>query len=428
MIGNVAIVMRGTLLAQIIGLLILPVMSRSFSPEAFGHFQVFQSLLGLALVIATFRYEIAIMRAETPRELGALLAICAGINLFAALLICAISLAAEIWVGRSFAEMFGFSVPFFATAFVIGGTLQYLGYFLAREKLFAASSNSKVVQALANAGTALALALARPVSIGIVLADVVGRAVGLLAMLGLSRRRLATATTRPQWADIAAAIKRYRDYPLVTVPSGLINMAGATLTSLMIYHYFDAATSGQFGLLERSATLPIGLIVVSVSQVYMSHLANDVRSGRANAIRRFNRLVVVLAMLALPVALVLIFLAPWLFAIVFGAGWEQAALFAQLMAPAYCLALIAGSINMTLLVVGRQKLQLVWEGARLIAMAALWAAGAYWQWGVETMVAGHSAVLTAFSLIMIGLASWAIRAAATARSDQIDLSAARELS
>lgn len=426
MIRSVATVMRGTVLAQMIGLLILPIMSRSFSPEAFGHFQMFQALLGLALVIATFRYEVAILRAETPRELSALLAVCAGINLLAALLIFGVSFVTELWVGQTFTDMFGFPASLFAIAFVSGGTLQYFGYLLTREQLFAASSNGKVLQAIGNAGTALTFALARPLSIGIVLADVVGRALGVLAMIALSYRHLRPLLERPSRSDVAAVMAKYRNYPLVTVPSGLVNMAGATLTSFMIYHYFDAATSGQFGLLERSATLPIGLIVLSVSQVYMAHLASDLRSDRANALGRFNNLVRVLTLVALPGVALLILLAPTLFAIVFGPGWEQAAYFAQLMAPTYGSSLVAGAINMTLLVVGRQKLQLSWEAARLVAMGGLWVTGTQLQWSVEVMVAGHSAILTIFSLLMIGLAAWAIRTAEEVRINDMDASAKRD--
>ncbi|WP_375390893.1 oligosaccharide flippase family protein [uncultured Sphingomonas sp.] len=409
MIRSVAIVMRGTVLAQGVGLLILPVLTRHFSPASFGQFQVFQSLLGLGLVAATMRYEIAILRAETSHELGALLMLCASINVLLAFVMLVGQFVYERLTGADFLATFGFPFFLIVAAFVFGGLIQYLGYFLVREKLFGQGSNSKVVQALANGGTALTLALTRPVVTGIVLADIAGRIGGALAMIALSYHRMRETVSRPSRADIFRTLTKYREYPLIAVPGGLVNMAGAMLTPIMIYKTFDAATSGQFGLLERSATLPIGLIAASVSQVYMAQLAGDLRAGGHAAVHRFNRLVGLLAMLAIPPAIIIALFAPWLFAFAFGPGWDQAAGFARLMMPAYSLSLVSGAVNMTLIVVGWQKMQLAWEIARLVTMTGLWVGGAQLGWSVGTMVAGHSAILTFFAAVTVGLSAWAVR-------------------
>jgi nitrate reductase gamma subunit len=81
------------------------------------------------------------------------------------------------------------------------------------------------------------------------------------------------------------------------------------------------------------------------------------------------------------------------------------------MMPAYFLSMLAGPINMTLIVVGWQKSQFAWEVSRLCAMAALWIGGAHLDWSIEIMVIGHAAVLTTFSIIMLCLAGWAIKTA-----------------
>lgn len=410
MLSSVAVVMRGTVLAQAVGILILPILARNFSPDAFGHFQIFQAILGLALVVATMRYEIAILRADGPEELGAVLGICFATNLTLTAIFSVGYLLYSAGTGWSFSDQFGFSFYYLIVGFLFGGFVQFWGYYLTREKLFGQSSNSKVVQALANATTALGIALTRPLNSGIVIADVAGRAAASAVMLALSFRRFRETVKWPSWADARSAASKFREYPLIAVPGGLVNMASAMLTPVMIYQSFDPATSGQFGLLERSATLPIALISISVSQVYMAHLAADLRTSDAEAAKRYVRLLATLASLVVPAAIPAVLFAPALFAFVFGPGWEQAATFAQLMAPAYCLSLLAGSINMTLIVLGWQKTQMVWEVARLTAMAALWIGGTKYGWSVEAMVAGHSALLTIFAAAMIILSYRAVRA------------------
>ncbi len=425
MLNSVAVVMRGTVLAQIVGFLVLPILTRNFSPAAFGQFQVFQSFLAIALVAATLRYEIAILRAETPRELGAVLVLCFCIN--TSLTVLAIGLYASFDAPGS-EENFAFAL--IIPGFLFGGAVQYLGYLAIRERLFSITSNGKVAQALSNAATALALALSHPISSGIIIADVVGR-VGGAAMLAISLRHLHAAITRPTKADVLAAAKKFREYPLISLPGGIVNMAGAMLTPIMIFYTFDAATSGQFGLLERTAALPLGLIGASISQVYMAQLANDLRTGEREIFQRFTRLIKLLAVVSIPSAIIIGVLAPPLFALVFGAGWEEAASFAQVMMPAYAVMLVASATNMTLIVVGWQRTQFMWEVARLAAMTALWAGGAQSGWSAYAMVAGHSILLGLFALVMIGLSARAVHVAmakAVNASDASDAVAAARVS
>lgn len=411
MIRNVITVMRGTLLAQAVGLMILPVLTRSFTPIAFGHFQIFQAFIGISLVSATTRYEIAIMRATDQRELGAILAICALVNLS---LSCLFLVAYWIYcftVSGGFASHFGFPFFLILLGFIFGGFAQYWSYILVRQKLFEASSNSKVVQAVTNAGSAFSLAVTYPISSGLVVADVAGRVAASFAMYALSFKAVRSNVIFPSWEDIRRAASKYREYPLVTFPGGLIDMAGSMLTPIMIYQTFDAATSGQFGLLERSASLPLALVSVSVSQVYMGYIMADLREQNNNAGARYLRLLATLGAVSVPVAIVITFYAPALFALAFGPGWEEAATFARVMMPAYCLALLSGCVNMTLIMLGWQKTQVFWQVSRLAVMTALWFGGSRLHWGVRTMVVGHSAVTSVFAATMILLAYRAVRMA-----------------
>ena len=69
-------IMKGSALAQVVGFLILPLLSRSFGPEIFGQYQVYQAVITMFIVVVMFRYEIAILRAGEGRELTEVLALC----------------------------------------------------------------------------------------------------------------------------------------------------------------------------------------------------------------------------------------------------------------------------------------------------------------------------------------------------------------
>jgi teichuronic acid exporter len=402
MLRSVATILKGSLLAQVMGFLILPLLTRSFRPEAFGQFQVFQAILTVLLIIVSLRYEIAVLRAADGREFSAVVGLC-GIMTVATTIIVSFGFVLAEWLASP-AIIINLQFPwwYLSLSMLIGGSAQLLGYVATRSHDFAIVANSKVSQAIANAGSTGAMAIVAPISSGLILGDLAGRCANL-AWLARGTRASVKAAVATSWTDILAVMNKFRDLWTVSLPSALLNAIGTSITPLFIYGSFNAATSGQFGLVERSVGLPIGLIVVAVSQVHMAHLATDLRSGGDAARRNFLHIAAIFSTVAIIPAVGCVIFAIPLFNLVFGTGWSQAALFAQLMAPAYFLALITGGINMTLTVVGRQKTQFIWNAARFTAMALLWLAAPAAGWSITWIIGTHSAINSLFSILLLAL-------------------------
>jgi O-antigen/teichoic acid export membrane protein len=58
---NVATLMSGTIFAQFISIAISPILTRLYSPEYFGNYSYFNSIVGIFAVIVCWRYELAIV-------------------------------------------------------------------------------------------------------------------------------------------------------------------------------------------------------------------------------------------------------------------------------------------------------------------------------------------------------------------------------
>jgi O-antigen/teichoic acid export membrane protein len=58
---NVLTLMTGTTIAQAIPIAISPILTRIYTPEDFGVFALYMSLASIISVVATGRYELAIM-------------------------------------------------------------------------------------------------------------------------------------------------------------------------------------------------------------------------------------------------------------------------------------------------------------------------------------------------------------------------------
>ena len=73
--GDVLKLVSGTTLAQAIGILITPILTRLYAPEAFGTLALFTSITSILSVIACMRYELAIMLPESDEEAANLLGV-----------------------------------------------------------------------------------------------------------------------------------------------------------------------------------------------------------------------------------------------------------------------------------------------------------------------------------------------------------------
>jgi O-antigen/teichoic acid export membrane protein len=408
MLKDTLTVLRGTVAAQALGILALPLLTRLFTPEAFGQLQLYLSVVGILLVVTAMRYEIALLRAEGDAEFTATLQLCGLINFSVALLVaagCALVAAQPGLVGPSVREL----LWFLPAGVLLGGLVQTIGYLPLRHKAYAAGASAKVMQAVGNVVGAVGIGVTAPFTGGLVTSDLLGRVASICSLA--RHRSLFTRETwqRPQLQALRAAALRFREFPLVAVPGGLINAAGGTMTALLMYGAFDAAVSGQYGLVERSLMLPVGMVAVAVSQVFIADLSASLRDGGGNALRLYRGVVRRMFMLGLlPAALVGLF-APAVFAIAFGPTWALAGEMARIMAPLVLVALVTSSVNMAVMILGWQKVQLGWELARLVAVSAAWLSIVRLDLPPTVAIGAHVAVSVLMNLAYLWLADHMLR-------------------
>ena len=407
MLRHIATVLRGAVLAQGIGVLALPVLTRCFSPAAFGHLQFYQSILLMLLVFATLRLEVALLKAENPLELAAVLKLCFVINFGMTLIIAVASFLFDAFGRRFGAPPLPFPAIVLPVAFAIAGTAQYLGFLVLREQRYGVSSNGRVAQAATYSASALAIGATAPVDNGIVFADLAGRVLNMGWYVGwLLRQKGLLGPARG--IDMRRALHKFRQFPLVSTPGALINTVGGTVTPLLIFGVFSPEVSGQFALVDRSVGLPVALVVTAVAQVFSAQFARSLREEEGSAKAQFRAMVRWLASLAILPTIVVVLVAPAFFRIVFGPQWSPAGDFARVLAPAYFLTLVAGSVNMTLTVLGHQFRQMAWETGRLVLVVMIWIAVPLLHAGAHLIVTLYAGALSLSALAFLALCDHAL--------------------
>jgi O-antigen/teichoic acid export membrane protein len=407
MLRNTLIALQGTVIAQGIGFLFLPLLTRLYSPEAFAGYQLYMSILMLLLVAASMRYEVALLGAKKDGEERAVLRLCMGLNVVAALLVFAVC-AGLIWRRPAWLTVSDTVLWLLSLGVVGGGFLQTFGYVLLREQAININANSKIAQVVIFCVAGIVAYATGFTQTGLVGADAFSRlaAAGLILFWIVRNRAWIFASAAP--GKLAEVSRRFCHFPMLTVPGALLSAMIGVAVPILMLAAFGSSVMGQYALVERTILMPAALIGSSVAQAFTAQLSTALQDGKPSH-AAFRKVVMTMLGLGLAPALALLIFAPDLFKLVFGAQWVVAGSFAQVLSIVSLSSMAMAPVNMTLLVTGRQQQQFAWEIARLLLVLVGWTAVIKGDLLPIQAIMIHAAILVVMNGVFLWLADRALR-------------------
>ena len=122
--------------------------------------------------------------------------------------------------------------------------------------------------------------------------------------------------------------KEYKDFPLLSAPASLVDTISQQLPFIFIYYIGGEAVNGFYFLASRIISIPVTLIGVSFGQVFYKEV-----TSRLNNKTRLMPLLIdsikKLLIVSIPFFLLIFFLSPYAFPILFGQEWVEAGKIAQ---------------------------------------------------------------------------------------------------
>lgn len=330
--GDVLKLVSGTTIAQAIGILITPILTRLYAPEAFGTLALFISITSILGVIACMRYELAIMLPESDEEAVNLLAVSLGFTVLLSLLTIPL-----IWWGRtSLLNLLNAQdlAPYLwlIPPMVLGaGIFLALNYWNSRTKRFGRLSIARVIQAGSIHSIKLGAGFAGyTMGATLIGANVIGQVIATVILAGQIWRDDAKLFLRSiRWQGMWNGIKRYRKFPLFSIWSALLNNISWQLPAILLSAFFSSTVVGYYALGFRVIKLPMSLIGGAIAQVFFQRAAEAKMQGMlSNLVENvFRRL----AMIGLFPLLMLTLIGPQLYRVVFGPEWVEAGVYTQIL-------------------------------------------------------------------------------------------------
>jgi O-antigen/teichoic acid export membrane protein len=395
--------LTGTGLAQLIALAASPLLSRLFAPEDFGVFALFQSVVALLAILATGRYELAIVLPESDDDGWQLLLLALAI----AVGVTGLSLAVVALGGEWIAQASGHAalapwLYLLPLSVALTALVNTLGCWSNRRRQYAQLAGNRVVQSAGGVAATVGLGAAGWAAPGLLLGGALGQAIAA-ALLGWQARGDARPADRPR---LRALARQYLNFPRINLPHALLDALQASALLAVMGAAFGSQVLGWYAFALRIARTPLAMLGASVGQVFQQRAAQLWNEGGdlAGLARRTTSK---LALFALPFIALMLF-APDLFAWAFGAEWREAGAQARLLSPWMVLSFLTSPLSQLPLVVGQQGRALAFGVAYQVSMLLPYVLAWALHWDITTALAlqsgASSAVLLAYGLWLHRLA------------------------
>ena len=364
---GIAGIATGSVAGQAVVLLTYPLLTRLYDPAGFGLLTVFTAVASMIAVASTGSLEVAVPLPERDREATAVAWAALAFVAATGLLTAAVGLVAAqplaVLLGVPQLAGYWWLVPITVVAL---GTYLVLSDWMVRDRSYGALGRRNLLQGVGQAGTQLGLGLAGAGPVGLLLGLGAGR---VAALGGLLSRRGLLRQPRTSPAGMRAAVRRFRRFPLVAMPSALINSAGIEVPLLLVAARYGEVPAGLLGLTVRVVAGPSLVLGQAAYQVFSGESGAAIRGADAVIGRTVRTSVRRLLLVGAVPAAVVLAAGPALFGLVFGAAWTAAGEYARLLAPAYLLQFAVTPVSATLFLLERQHQELAWVVFRLLLTA-----------------------------------------------------------
>lgn len=358
---NVLTLMTGTSLAQAIPIAISPILTRIYTPEEFGVFALYMAIASILTVLVTGRYEMAILLPKKDRDAMSLVALSIALSFFISIILLIIVTAFNSQlvaiIGVPELSIWLYWVP--ASTFLMG-VYQSLSYWSNRKSHYRRLAISRVVQSSGTGAAQLAGAFNNIGASGLVGGQLIGQTLSTAVLGSLIYKEDKEYISKIKKIRILALARKYINFPKFLIIAHGFNTASGQMPTFLLSSLFNTAAAGFFMLTQRVMGAPMTLIASALGDVFRqeaSYAYVNTGSCKDIYIRTFKKLLII----SILPSVVFFFIAPDLFAIVFGEQWRVAGDYAQILTPMYFFKFITTPVSQVTIFAGKQKIDLLWQ-------------------------------------------------------------------
>lgn len=371
LIKNIATLVSGVAIAQIIVFASQMIIRRYYSVSDFGAFDVYMSIVGVATAFVSLRYEFAVV---LPKEDKVAINLTFAGLLFTFLftiLFYIILFTSKVWIIKilDFPKQYSYWLYILPLSVLFFSSFNILNYWLIRKQKFKILSYNKVLRRSSESATQISLGYVNN-NWGLVLGDLTGNVLNFFYALIVSLRsglHFSYISIR----KMIYAIKKYKEFPLYNLAPNFFNILSYTIPIFVLNSYFGKSEVAYLNLTRQVLVIPLALLSASISQVLLQRISTSYNEKKSVKKDLRNILIPLIGLALLEITVLLIF-GEFLFSLLFGDEWIMSGKIAKILVFSFALQTIVTPFTILFISFKKIKLQATWQIGYFLLMLSLY--------------------------------------------------------
>jgi len=353
---SLSVLLSGTVIAQIIGYALAPLLTRLYSTAEMGELALYMRITGFIAAIATLRYESAL---PIPKYDGHSYLLYR-ISLLLSFVVLGISslilislIVTDITPGFSWYYLVLIILGSAAIVVINIGTNWSI-----RTGSFSLISRQKISNSLFSNFLKWGFAYLSWGYFGLILATFIGYFISSFEFAfnyrGLKKKFSKLKSRKKTWV----LLKDHREFPLLNLPHILVDHGRDMLIATLILAYFSESVYGSFSHSYAMLRIPSMLIGVSLSQVFYNQ-AIKLYNENQHMLPLMKKTISMLLIISIVPFTILYLYGEPIFVWIFGANWAEAGSYSETMSFWLMVSFIVSPISALPMILKKQKIALI---------------------------------------------------------------------
>lgn len=352
---NVLTLFTGSILSQSIPLIVSPILTRQYSPESFGEYAFYLSIVTILSVAATGRYDLSIMIAEDEETAKSATSLSFFLSIISSFLLIILAMLENI-----FSWFPLYHHMFYIGAINVGliGLYNTLYHRLNRNGKFRMISIATFIQSFTIAFFQLLLGIFNGSGTNLIAGNISGQLLAVIFIIFKDREFISIIIGNLSIVKLKNVARRFINFPKFDLWAGLFNIGFQQIPVLLISSFFTTSAAGYFSLTQRILQVPISLIGGSILGAFRVKAIEEFKTN-GNCVQIFVKIFFFMFLIGvLPSGIIFLF-GQKIFIIIFGNEWIFSGLFSQIMIFMFFAKFITSPLTYMFYIAERQSWNLI---------------------------------------------------------------------
>jgi O-antigen/teichoic acid export membrane protein len=365
-IKNVVTLVAGTSIAQLIPILISPILTRIYTPEDFGLYAILIAISSICAIGSCLRYEYAIVQEKDSKNAIVLLRL----SVYVCLILSIVIFFLCIFFGSYVSSFFGvnelqniiFLVPLIV---ILLGLFKALNLYAVRNEKYKNISLSNIYQSSSLGAGQIYL---KNSQFGLIYGYIFGHLIGLVSLfyksLMFESRIIKQKVT---FSEVKKMASKYYKLPFFSTPAAIADSMTIQIPILLIVKFFSESIAGFYSLTFRVLNLPASFLSQGIAQPLLKKISQMDNTTNEQFLFICKVFVTLFGIIS-PFVLLIWLYGVDLFMFIFGAEWKVAGEYSKIIIFAVAARFIVSPLSVVFLIDKNIKIGTMWQYLYLITL------------------------------------------------------------